>query len=799
MKFTKGRWMYREGITASHIGQIRDVRKEGDKICLYSVPYTADVRGIGGPAIEIHLSSPQPNIIRMEAYHFLGSGRKMPSFELNDANVSPVVEDTAELLTFTSGDLTLVVTKRPCDFTFYYKGKKLAKVERNQVGLSMISTIRALDEDYMRQQMDLDFVNIHSAATKTNSYMAVRMGVDLGEKIYGFGERFTPFVKNGQVVNTWNDDGGTNTEIAYKSIPFYISNRGYGVLVNDSGPVSYEVCSEAVTGVQFSVPGEKIDFMVIGGDDMKGVLSNYTTLTGKPALPPAWSFGLWLSSSFTTKYDEETVMHFVNGMKERHIPLRVFHFDCFWMRENEWCNFMWDSQMFPDIDGQLRRMREDHELKICVWINPYIGQKSPLFREAMDAGYLLKKENGDVWQWDLWQSGLALVDFTNPDAWRWYQDKLEVLLRQGVDCMKTDFGERVPTDVTYFDGSDPLRMHNMYTYLYNKCVFEVIRRVKGENEALVFARSATVGGQKFPVHWGGDCDSKYLSMAESLRGGLSLCMSGFGFWSHDISGFEGTAAADLYKRWAAFGLLSTHSRLHGSRSYRVPWLFSKEGEQNGEESVAVLRHFCELKCQLMPYIFASAVHTHNTGVPLMRAMVLEFPEDICCEDLDRQYMFGERLLVAPVFTKEGDVTYYLPEGEWTHLLSGEVKQGGKWIKETYDFFSLPLFVRENTILPIGSNDQMPDYDYTDGLTLQVYSLKDSAETVVCNTEGEEVLRVTAMRNGDTVTVNLNGQYREAKLQLVNVSSVRDVVGARVEKTDRDVFLRVEKDEISFTV
>jgi len=799
MKFTKGRWMYREGITASHIGQIRDVRKEGDRICLYSVPYVADVRRIGGPAIEIHLSSPQPNIIRVEAYHFLGSHRKMPNFELNDANVSPVVEDTVESLTFTSGDLSLAVTKRPCDFTFYYKGKKLAKVERNQEGLSMISTIRALDEDYMRQQMDLDFVNIHSAATKTNSYMAVRMGVDLGEKIYGFGERFTPFVKNGQAVNTWNDDGGTNTELAYKSIPFYISNRGYGVLVNDAGPVSYEVCSEAVTGVQFSVPGEKIDFMVIGGDDMKGVLSSYTTLTGKPALPPAWSFGLWLSSSFTTKYDEETVMHFVNGMKERHIPLRVFHFDCFWMRENEWCNFRWDSQMFPDIDGQLRRMREEHGLKICVWINPYIGQKSPLFREAMDAGYLLKKDNGDVWQWDLWQSGLALVDFTNPDAWRWYQNKLETLLRQGVDCMKTDFGERVPTNVTYFDGSDPLRMHNMYTYLYNKCVFEVIKRVKGENEALVFARSATVGGQKFPVHWGGDCDSKYLSMAESLRGGLSLCMSGFGFWSHDISGFEGTATADLYKRWTAFGLLSTHSRLHGSRSYRVPWLFSKEGEQNGEESVAVLRHFCELKCRLMPYIFASAVHTHNTGVPLMRAMVLEFPEDICCEDLDRQYMFGERLLVAPVFTKEGDVTYYLPEGEWTHLLSGEMKQGGKWIKETYDFFSLPLFVRENTILPFGSNAQMPDYDYTDGLTLQIYNLKDSAETVVCNTEGEEVLCVTATRNGDAVTVNLNGQYRDTKLQLVNVSTVRDVVGARVEKTDRDIFLCVEKDEISFTI
>lgn len=181
-----------------------------------------------------------------------------------------------------------------------------------------------------------------------------------------------------------------------------------------------------------------------------------------------------------------------------------------------------------------------------------------------------------MWQGDVWQAGLAIVDFTNPEAYRWYQSKLRVLLEQGVDCFKTDFGERIPTDVAYYDGSDPTKMHTYYTYLYNKCVFELLEAYKGKNEACVFARSATVGGQKFPVHWGGDCSSSYASMHESLRAGLSLCMSGFGFWSHDISGFEGTASADVYKRWAVFGLLSTHSRLHGAKSYRVPWLFGEE-------------------------------------------------------------------------------------------------------------------------------------------------------------------------------------------------------------------------------
>ena len=267
---------------------------------------------------------------------------------------------------------------------------------------------------------------------------------------------------------------------------------------------------------------------------------------------------------------------------------------------------------------------------------------------------------------------------------------------------------------------------------------------------MVFARSATVGGQKFPVHWGGDCNSTYVSMAESLRGGLSLCLSGFGFWSHDIGGFEGTAPADVYKRWLAFGLLSSHSRLHGSNSYRVPWLF-------GDEAVEVCRHFTRLKCRLMPYLYAKAVEAHETGVPMMRAMLLEF-DDPGSEDCDRQYMLGDSVLVAPVLREDGVVDYYLPKGKWTHLLTGETVEGGSWQRDKYDFFSLPLFVRENTILATGSCCDRPDYDYTDGLTLTVYNLADGAESAcrVCGTDGATCLEATARRTGDTITVTLHG-------------------------------------------
>jgi alpha-D-xyloside xylohydrolase len=239
------------------------------------------------------------------------------------------------------------------------------------------------------------------------------------------------------------------------------------------------------------------------------------------------------------------------------------------MKEFEWVNFEWDRRVFPDPEAMLARLKS-RGLRICVWLNSYVAQRSAMFDEGVAGGYLVKRPDGDVWQWDRWQSGMGLVDFTNPDACRWYGDKLRALVDMGVDCFKTDFGERIPTDVVYYDGSDPFKMHNYYTHLYNKTVFDVLEEKLGEGNATVFARSATAGGQQFPVHWGGDSTATFESMAESLRGGLSLALCGFGFWSHDMGGFEQTAPPAVYKRWCAFGLLSSHSRLHGSESYRVP-------------------------------------------------------------------------------------------------------------------------------------------------------------------------------------------------------------------------------------
>ncbi len=517
---------------------------------------------------------------------------------------------------------------------------------------------------------------------------------------------------------------------------------------------------------------------MIYGPTPKEILERYTGLTGRPVLPPAWSFGLWLSTSFTTNYDEQTVTGFIQGMADWDLPLHVFHFDCFWMKEFHWCDFRWDERIFPDPPAMLRRLK-DRGLRICVWINPYIAQLSPLFEEGKQQGYLLRNQSDGVWQTDQWQAGMGIVDFTNPHACDWYAGKLRGLLEMGVDCFKTDFGERIPTDVVYWDGSDPQAMHNFYSYLYNMVVFDLLQRERGENEAVLFARSATAGGQQFPVHWGGDCYSSFESMAESLRGGLSLGLCDFGFWSHDIGGFEGTPPAAVYKRWIAFGLLSSHSRLHGSSSYRVPWLFDVE-------AVDVLRFFTKLKCRLMPYLYAMAVQARDTGVPMMRALLLEFPDDPACDGLDRQYMLGDSLLVAPVFSEEGVVDYNVPTGAWTHLLTGEVVTGPAWRRERHDMLSLPLLVRPGSVLAMGAVDDRPDYDYSDGVTFQIYGLEPDggSSASIPDASGETRLTLNVSRSGQEVRIDPEGASADWEAVIVGCRNVASISGGTLHPDDR---------------
>ena len=768
MLFGNGCWLQKEGCACFTPQEVYFENTEATKVTLCLPTSRIVNRGctLGGINLTMVITSPAPDVLRVQTYHHLGVKKREPEFELyQKEEQSLTVTSDEEKLTVTSGGLTLEIGKKNW-YMAYRRGNEV-------ITRSTAKDLACMKTDWKGDAYD--------KGDGIETYMRQQLTMGVGELIYGLGERFTAFTKNGQSVAIWNEDGGTSTYQSYKNIPFYISNKGYGVFVNHPEKVEFEIGTEQVTKTAFSVEGGYLDYYLFNGPSMKEVLERYTDLTGKPSLPAPWTFGLWLSTSFTTNYDEETVMSFVDGMLDRGIPLRTFHFDCFWMKEFHWTDFVWDSRVFPDPKGMLSRIKAKG-LNICVWINPYIAQESCLFAEGMEKGYFVKRTNGDVWQWDMWQPGMALVDFTNPEACAWYQEKLAGLLDMGVDCFKTDFGERIPVDgIEYFDHSDAKKMHNYYTYLYNKTVYDILEKKRGKGEAVLFARSATVGGQKFPVHWGGDCWSDYESMEESLRGGLSLLMSGFGFWAHDIGGFESTSTPDVYKRWVAFGLLSSHSRLHGSTSYRVPWAYD-------EEAVDVVRFFTRLKARLMPYLYKTAIQANKTGVPTMRSMVLEFTEDRTCHYVDKQYMLGDSLLVAPIFNEESLADYYLPAGRWTDFFTGEVKEGGRWIQEKHGYLSVPLLVKENSIVAIGAHDDKPDYDYGEDAELRIYEpvAGTTVTEIVYGMDGSEEIRISVTTEEGKISVSVE-TGKTVSVRLVN-RKAKAVENAEMQVTDKDTVL-----------
>ena len=598
MKFTNGYWMIRDGVDALYAREAYELAADATTESLNVLAPTSVVRGrydtLNLPTFNVDITTPAEGVIRVCAEHWQGA-TEYPGFPLNadepgnrdyvtvqaNGNGDGEVGVNGADVTLTTGGLTVKVVKgAPWNLTFIGEdGKVLTESAGKSLGrfkLGAESNVTAQPVSEFGVTMD------GSARDESDVFIAIQLHLSVGEDVYGLGERFGAYVKNGQSVDIWNEDGGTASEQGYKDIPFYMTSNGYGVLVNNRGHVSFEIGSENT---------------------------------------------------------EATINSFIDGMAERDIPLAAFHYDCYWMREFHWCDFEWDKRFFGDIESTLKRLHEDK-------------------------GYLVRKPNGEVWQTDFWQAGMGLVDFTNPAAREWFKDKVKALLNQGVDAIKTDFGERIPRDVVWYDGSPKLSMHNWYTQLYNQAVFEAIEETYGKGNACLYARSATVGGQQQPVHWGGDCESTFNGMAQSLRAGLSLTSSGFGFWSHDIGGFEGAFPDPaVYKRWVAFGMLGSHSRLHGSTVYRVPWLFDEEDEKNGvalvpgQTAVDVVREFTKLKLELMPYVYQLGLQPHANGTPVMRSMFVEFPDDPACRTLDRQYMFGPSMLVAPVFTYSGEVSY----------------------------------------------------------------------------------------------------------------------------------------------
>ncbi|MGL4177680.1 MAG: alpha-xylosidase [Dermatophilaceae bacterium] len=745
MKFSDGVWLDRPGADAVRARWVHSATAVGDAIVILATPRpTHDRRDVAGqPVLRITLDVISEGVVRVVAEHHHAPPRGFPWVEPTTAPPATTVSVTDDgIATLDAGALHVEVTI----------GAPLA------IRVSDGHVTHVLDADaFAHVTLDVEAAPSSPGVTPWRGgrrhdavHLRARLPVDVGELFFGLGERFGPLSRNGQSVRLWNADGGTGSDQAYKNVPLLLSTLGYGIFVNDTADVDVEVATERVDAVQVSVPGERLELWLVSGPHPKDVLRRYTGLLGRPPQLPQWSFGLWLSTSFSTDYSESTVLELLDRMEQAGVPVSVFHVDCFWMKELQWCDFAWDERVFPDPVGMIERLH-DRGVKVSVWVNPYISAHSPLFDQARRDGYLLTRDDGTVWQWDHWQPGMGILDLTNPAARTWFQGHLRRLLDQGVDTFKTDFGERIPLDVRYHDGSDPRAMHNQYAHLYNQVVLGVVERMKGPGQAMVFARSGTAGGQTMPVHWSGDSRPTYSSMAETLRGGLSLSLSGYAHWSHDIGGFEGTPSADLFTRWLAFGLLTGHSRMHGSESSRAPWEF-------GDTATRAAARYTRLKLRLLPYLVGLAAEAAATGIPLLRPMWLEYPCDPVGPYLDRQYLLGGDLLVAPVMRDDGQVTFYLPPGPWTDLLTGEVHHGGRFVSRTCALDDIPLLVRPGALLPIGSRDDSAEYDIVDDLTVRLHpsELAHQTERITVTSATGRTVTVGYRRDDDVLDVAITG-------------------------------------------
>jgi alpha-D-xyloside xylohydrolase len=571
-------------------------------------------------------------------------------------------------------------------------------------------------------------------------------GAAVDEHFWGFGEKFTAFDKRGQRITSWNYDAFcSESERAYKNVPFYVSSRGYGILINSGMATEFDMCHSTHSCVQITVPDDLLDYFVIGGPTPAAIIDRYHRLTGRPQPPPKWAFGTWFSSSFMAD-SQRRVLDRARTIRSHGVPCDVIHLDTYWQRRGHWCDYRWDDGRFPDPDGMLAELH-DLGFRVCLWICPYISERSPLFHEADRNGYLMTHADGSTYIADSWHGytpPCGIIDFTDPDATEWFQNLLIPLLEQGVDVFKSDFGEGIPVDAVAANGMTGDAIHNVYTLLYNEAVADVTEKVTGHR--LLWARSSFTGGQRHGIHWAGDNRSSWAAMGSTLRGGLSYAMSGVSFWTHDVGGFKGKPSPALFVRSAQFGALSPFTRFHGD-STRMPWRFPAPAE---ELVIEALR----LRGRLLPYLYSAVVEACRTGVPVMRPLAFDSPSDPATWSADLEYRLGPDLLVAPIMNPEGERDVYLPAGQWIDYWTGKVHHGNRYMRVAVPMNRIPLFVRMGALIPMMEPVPVIGDTTFENLLLTCWGTTERDRVVVHDEDGETTIH--AVREGDRFAVSTTG-------------------------------------------
>jgi alpha-D-xyloside xylohydrolase len=610
---------------------------------------------------------------------------------LSPSSIAARTTDAGALVTV--GSLALSVTSQPTRFDLSYFGSPV---------------VQTITDQHFRGWTRLPALARHQDGNR----WLLSLALDGRTALYGLGEKFGRLDKRGSVVVSHVEDAlGVNTELAYKNVPFVWTpgvdgKLGWGLFLNTPARVVHHLGDGAWSNRTYAVEVEDTSldaFLIVGGTPAE-VLDRFTALVGKPPVPPVWSFGVWASRAYYRTADD--ILAAAKELRTRDFPCDVITFDGrAWLETSSRCLLEWDPARYPNPGLVLAELKAQG-YHICNWEYPLVSLTSPRFQELADKGYFLKDAATGApyaYHWDPGPFGSvltplptsAMIDFTNPEAYRFWQDLHGPLLQGGVDVMKTDFGEQIPDGVVAFNGDTGKRLHNVYTFLYNKAVFEATAEYRPHEPAMVWGRSAWVGNHRYPVHWGGDPQSDWGGLVGSIRGGLSWGLSGGAYHATDIGGFYGAEqpSAELYVRWVQAGVFASHFRFHGI-GVREPWGFGPDAE-------AICRDWFKLRMRLIPYLMRAGQAAAETGLPVMRAMVLACPDEPECHGFDTQFFCGEDLLVAPITAPGGIVDVYLPSGRWYDFLTGEPYEGSRTVRLALPLDRFPVFARDGAIIPIG--------------------------------------------------------------------------------------------------
>lgn len=603
----------------------------------------------------------------------------------------------------------LLPAPQPAPFiTFYPDGD-----ERKGITLS--------DDHFSPPRYDalpLGFVSCDGIATNKTGRATISFKCEPDECFVGTGERFRKIDLSGQTFQLKNQDGqGVNNRRCYKNIPFYMSSRMYGCFYHTSDYCKLSLADHSTRSVQFMCDRATLDVFLIGGQTPEEILRGYRMLTGFPAMPPLWSFGIWMSRM--TYFSADEVNDICNRLRAEHYPCDVIHLDTGWFRTDWLCEWKFNPERFPDPKGFIKGLA-DKGFKVSLWQLPYVAKGAEQLEKAKKNKFiapLLKEQASEGSNFSALDYA-GTIDFTYDKATEWYKNALlKPLLDMGVKCIKTDFGENIHMDAVYH-GMTPERLNNIYALLYQKAAYEITKDVTGDG--IVWARAAWAGCQRYPLHWGGDSESSWAGMAGSLKGGLHFGLSGFAFWSHDVPGFHSTPDfmnsvldEDVYVRWTQFGVFSSHMRYHGTCK-REPWHYPN--------IAPIVKRWWKLRYKLLPYIIEQAEACTKTGWPMIRALLMQHPYDRQVWHIDDEYYFGSEFLVAPVMNSENCRDIYLPEGLWVNFFTGERLDGGRWYYDVeVSLDQMPVFVRPGAHIKIYPDDveSTDDMDLTKAITIGI--------------------------------------------------------------------------------